>query len=157
MSTSKPTFNQHKNILFLIHLYETGQLRELRPGKVTWIFDGKIVDDMPKEIPQGSAVWAERIGLQLMQSTQTPQSLTVQMPQSASYWLQGVWNMHEIFAKFRLPAVCRGHPNIILDVSIANDTGSDIQTIFATYLAVLGYKPYTYTGRLQYTYTGSWI
>ncbi|KAK9243926.1 hypothetical protein V1506DRAFT_508025 [Lipomyces tetrasporus] len=86
MSTSKPTFNplplpawseplcitpesrvryyksqeyQHKNILFLIHLYETGQLKELRPGKVTWIFDGKIVDGMPKEIPKGSAAWAD--------------------------------------------------------------------------------------------------
>ncbi|KAK9242106.1 hypothetical protein V1506DRAFT_107889 [Lipomyces tetrasporus] len=50
---------QHKNILFLIHLYETSQLSELRPGKVTWIFDGTIVDDMPKQIPKGSAVWAE--------------------------------------------------------------------------------------------------
>ncbi|KAK9260108.1 hypothetical protein V1519DRAFT_218577 [Lipomyces tetrasporus] len=50
---------QHKNILFLIHLYETGQLKELRPGKVTWIFDGKIVDGMPKEILKGSAAWAD--------------------------------------------------------------------------------------------------
>ncbi|KAK9319578.1 hypothetical protein V1517DRAFT_348948 [Lipomyces orientalis] len=173
MSTSKPTFNprpawsepfcitpesrvrylrtllldksqeyQHKNILFLIYLYETGQLRELRPGTVTWIFDGTIVDDMPKEIPKGSAVWAESIGLQLMQTTQTPQPLAVQMPQSASYGLQG------IFAKFRLPAVYGGQANIILDVSIANDTGSDRQTIFATDLAFLDYNPYTYTGRL---------
>ncbi|KAK9259783.1 hypothetical protein V1519DRAFT_432105 [Lipomyces tetrasporus] len=142
MSTSKPTFNplpawsepfcitpeervrhlrsllldesqeyQRKNILFLIHLYETGQLKELRPGKITWIFDGKIVDGLPKEIPPGSAVWAESIHHQFMQTTQTPQ------------------------------------PDIILD-SIMNDTGSDVQTIFTTDLAFLGYNPYSYAGRL---------
>ncbi|KAK9318986.1 hypothetical protein V1517DRAFT_79840 [Lipomyces orientalis] len=181
MSTSKPTFNplpawseplcitpeervrylrsllldkseeyQRKNILFLIHLYETGQLKELRPGKITWIFDGKIVDGMPKEVPPGSAVWAERIGLQLMQTTQTPQP--IQMPQSASYGLHGVWDMHEIFAKFRLPAIYGGQPNVVLDVSIANDTGSNTQTIFTTDLAFLGYNPHTYTGRLGPTF-----
>lgn len=47
---------QHKNIKFLIHLYETGQLGELHPGKVTYILDGRIVDGIPKEIPQGSAL-----------------------------------------------------------------------------------------------------
>ncbi|KAK9334887.1 hypothetical protein V1521DRAFT_133287 [Lipomyces starkeyi] len=155
MSTSKPTFNplpawsepfcitpeervrhlrsllldesqeyQRKNILFLIHLYETGQLKELRPGKITWIFDGKIVDGLPKEIPPGSAVWAESIHHQFMQTT----------PQ--------------MFAKFRLPATYGGQPDIILDVSIMNDTGSDVQTIFTTDLAFLGYNPYSYAGRL---------
>ncbi|KAK9326561.1 hypothetical protein V1520DRAFT_329899 [Lipomyces starkeyi] len=126
---------QRKNILFLIHLYETGQLKELRPGKITWIFDGKIVDGMPNQVPPGSAVWAESIGHQLMQTTQTPQS--------ASYGLHGVWDMHENvqwsagFAKFRLPAIYGGRPNVVLDVSIANDTGSNKQTIFTTDLIIL--------------------
>ncbi|KAK9325222.1 hypothetical protein V1517DRAFT_336105 [Lipomyces orientalis] len=149
MSTSQPTFNplpawsepfvitpearvrflrsllldksqdyQRKNILCLIQLYETGQLKELRPGKITWIFEGKAVDSKPKEIPQGSALWAE--------------PLTMQMTQSASYSLQSVWNMHD--------------PNIILDVSIMNDTGSNIQTIFTTDLAALGYDRDTRDG-----------
>jgi len=49
---------QRKNILALIHLYETGQLA--RPTEETvWIFDGKVVDSEPDKIPQGSAVWAE--------------------------------------------------------------------------------------------------
>ncbi|KAK9250957.1 hypothetical protein V1507DRAFT_465967, partial [Lipomyces tetrasporus] len=50
---------QRKNILCLIHLYETGQLKELRPGKITYIFDGKVFDSKPKEIPPGSDLWAE--------------------------------------------------------------------------------------------------
>ncbi|KAK9235113.1 hypothetical protein V1525DRAFT_410897 [Lipomyces kononenkoae] len=54
------------------------------------------------------------------------------MPQSASYGLHGVWNMHESFAKFRLPAIYGGQPNVVLDVSIANDTGSNMKTIFST-------------------------
>jgi len=29
---------------------------ELHPGKVTYILDGRIVDGIPKEIPQGSAL-----------------------------------------------------------------------------------------------------
>ncbi|KAK9369257.1 hypothetical protein V1509DRAFT_638805 [Lipomyces kononenkoae] len=148
---------QRKNILFLIHLYETGQLKELRPGKIIWIFDGKIVDGMPKEVPPGSAVWAERIGLQLMQTTQTPQP--IQMPQSASYGLHGVWDMHEVcfnfvyklsefpmvsryLQKLRLPAIYGVQPNIVLD------TGCNMQTIFTTDLVLLGYNPHSYTGRL---------
>ncbi|KAK9370500.1 hypothetical protein V1509DRAFT_637480 [Lipomyces kononenkoae] len=129
-----------KNILFLIHLYETGQLKELRPGKITWIFDGKIVDGMPKGVPPGSAVWAESVGHQLMQTTtQTPQSFVLQMAQSASYWLHGLWGgsfyfliLRQISARFRLPAVYGGQPNTTLDVSIMNDTGSNRQTIFTT-------------------------
>ncbi|KAK9386676.1 hypothetical protein V1515DRAFT_136504 [Lipomyces mesembrius] len=58
----------------------------------------------------------------------------------------------QIFARFRLPAVYGGQPNITLDVSIANDTGSDWQNIFATDLAFLGYNPYSYTGRLGPTF-----
>ncbi|KAJ8098885.1 hypothetical protein POJ06DRAFT_258257 [Lipomyces tetrasporus] len=58
------------------------------------------------------------------------------------------------FAKFRLPPVYGGQPDI-LDVSIANDTGSDRQTIFVTDLAFLGYNPYTYTGRLGSTFVST--
>jgi hypothetical protein len=41
------------------HLYETGQLLPLAPGKDVWIHDGKIVDSLPKKIEKGSAVWLE--------------------------------------------------------------------------------------------------
>ena len=46
---------QHKNISFLIHLYETGQL-PTPPGKITWILDGKLIGGPPDKIPKGSAV-----------------------------------------------------------------------------------------------------
>src|SRR4051812_10910917 len=49
---------QHKNISFLIHLYETGQLPG-PPGETTWILDGELIDGLPDKIPKGSAVWAE--------------------------------------------------------------------------------------------------
>lgn len=49
---------QKKNILFLIHLYETGQLPK-PAGETTWILDGKFCDGLPEKIPEGSAVWAE--------------------------------------------------------------------------------------------------
>ena len=48
---------QKKNILALIGLYETGQLKPT--SEITWIFDGKVVDSEPDKIPKGSAVWAE--------------------------------------------------------------------------------------------------
>jgi len=47
---------------------------------------------------------------------------------------------------FRLPAIWGGDPNIATAVSIANDTGSDIQTIFTADLAALQYNPATYRG-----------
>jgi hypothetical protein len=62
---------QKKNILALIDLYETGQLKPT--SEITWIFDGKVVDSEPNKIPKGSAVWAEEISFQLMQTTQTHQ------------------------------------------------------------------------------------
>ncbi|KAK9348655.1 hypothetical protein V1522DRAFT_389362 [Lipomyces starkeyi] len=95
---------------------------------------------MPKEIPRGSAVWAERIGLQLSAYADNSDTAVSNCSNAT------------IFAKFRVPAVYGGQPNIILDVCIANDTGSDIQTIFATDLAFLSYKHYTYTGRLGPTF-----
>jgi hypothetical protein len=49
---------QHKNISFLIQLYETSQLPPA-PGQSVWILDGKIVDGRPKKIPKGSVVWVE--------------------------------------------------------------------------------------------------
>ncbi|KAK9357163.1 hypothetical protein V1504DRAFT_437001 [Lipomyces starkeyi] len=158
---------QRKNILFLIHLYETGQLKELRPGKITWIFDGKIVDGMPKEVPPGSAVWAESIGHQLMQTTQTPQP--IQMPQSASYGLHGVWDMHEVCFNFvyklsEYPMVSRSLQNFDFQLSTVVSQMSfsmsllrmilvlNKQTIFTTDLVLLGYNPHLYTGRLGPTF-----
>ncbi|KAK9342194.1 hypothetical protein V1522DRAFT_395482 [Lipomyces starkeyi] len=110
MSTSKSTFNPLPawSEPFCI----TPESR-LRPGKVTWILDGTIVDDMPKEIPKGSTVWAELY--------------------SQFYWLQGEWNMHEVFP-VSTPAVYGGQPNIILDVSIVNDTGSE-RRLFSGFLS----------------------
>jgi hypothetical protein len=52
---------QKKNILFLIQLYETGQLPK-PAGETTWILDGKFCAGLPEKIPEGSAVWAE-VGL----------------------------------------------------------------------------------------------
>ncbi|KAJ8098962.1 hypothetical protein POJ06DRAFT_302814 [Lipomyces tetrasporus] len=103
---------QRKNILFLIHLYETGQLKELRPGKITWIFDGKIVDE------HWPSVYAD--------NSDTAGSISI-CQRRTGYTVSS--DMHEIFAKFRLPAVYGGQPNVVLDVSIANDTGSNKQTI----------------------------
>jgi hypothetical protein len=41
-----------------------------------------------------------------------------------------------------------GVPNLTLNVSIMNDTGSNLQTIFLTDLAALQYNANTYTGHL---------
>ncbi len=56
-------------------------------------------------------------------------------------------NLKQIFARFRLVAAFGGNPNITTNVSIANDTGSDTQTIFSTDLNNLNYNPNTYQGR----------
>lgn len=56
-----------------------------------------------------------------------------------------------MFARFRLPAVFGGNQNNTLNVSIINDTGSELQTIFPTDLAALHYNPGTYLGTI-----GNW-
>jgi hypothetical protein len=53
-----------------------------------------------------------------------------------------------MFARFRLSAILGGDPNITLTVSIMNDTGSSIQTIWPTDLVALRYNQHTYQGRL---------
>jgi hypothetical protein len=52
-------------------------------------------------------------------------------------------------ARFRLVGAFGGSPNFI-NVSIANDTGSDAQTIFSSDLINLNYNPNTYQGRGPY-------
>jgi len=58
--------------------------------------------------------------------------------------------MHQILARFRLVPALGGNPNLIYNVTIANDTGSNIQTIFTTDLINLHYNPNTYHGRLGF-------
>jgi hypothetical protein len=50
---------QKENILFAIHLYETGQLPPKRECDTTWILNGKVVDQLPDDLPKGSLVWGE--------------------------------------------------------------------------------------------------
>jgi hypothetical protein len=52
-----------------------------------------------------------------------------------------------IFASFRLISEYGGDPNMTINVSIANDTGSTRQTIFTTDLTNLHYDRNTYRGR----------
>jgi len=57
--------------------------------------------------------------------------------------------MHGIFARFRLMAMFGGDPNVTLPVVIANDTGSNVQTVFTSDLASLNYDPNTYRGLVE--------
>ena len=54
--------DQRKNIEFLIRYYENGG-KIPAPGQTIWLLDGKVVDKLPEEIPEGSAVWAEEVCL----------------------------------------------------------------------------------------------
>jgi len=56
--------------------------------------------------------------------------------------------MHAISARFRLPVHLGGNPNVFTYISIANDTGSNLQTVFTTDLANLQYNANTYGGNL---------
>ena len=53
---------QRKNIEFLIHYYENGG-KVPAPGQTIWLLNGKVVDEEPEEIPEGSVVWAEEVCL----------------------------------------------------------------------------------------------
>jgi hypothetical protein len=55
---------QRKNIEFLIHYYENGG-EVPPPGQVMWLLDGKVVGEMPRELPEGSAMWREVVRLSL--------------------------------------------------------------------------------------------
>lgn len=58
-------------------------------------------------------------------------------------------NLGQIVAKLRLPAYLGGDPNLFTNFIIANDTGSNLQTVFTTDLVNLQYDPATYQGNLQ--------
>jgi len=66
------------------------------------------------------------------------------MAQSASYGYLAGTSMHELFAQFRLDPQLGGNPNNVVRVRIANDSGSDIQTIFTSDLNNLNFNPNTY-------------
>jgi hypothetical protein len=52
-------------------------------------------------------------------------------------------------ANFRLTAIFGGNPNVTFPVVIANDTGSNAQTVFTSDLASLNYDPNTYQGHAE--------
>jgi hypothetical protein len=88
------------------------------------------------------------------------------MAQSASYSFHAGTTMHQvcrdmfcdiksstidilkIFARFRLAPEYGGDANLFTFVTIVNDTGSNIQTIFTSDLQTLNYNQNTYRGNL---------
>jgi hypothetical protein len=56
----------------------------------------------------------------------------------------------QILARFRLIPENGGNANLSTLASIANDTGSNVQTIFTSDLANLNYNPDTYYGHLGF-------
>ncbi|KAK9431774.1 hypothetical protein V1505DRAFT_367059 [Lipomyces doorenjongii] len=141
--------HQQKNILKLIEMYETGELRGLTGGIRTWLKDGEVLDHEPsiEEVTPGTAIWLETLHHQFVQLSRS-QELASQMAQSTSNGFLAGTPMHEIFANFRLVPEWGGDPNLSIPVVIANDTGSDIQTTFDTDLILLNYDQSTYGGRL---------
>ncbi|KIX09363.1 uncharacterized protein Z518_00442 [Rhinocladiella mackenziei CBS 650.93] len=130
---------QRKNIEFLIRYYENGG-KVPAPGQTMWLVDGKVVDKMPETLSKPSAMWAEVATFhQLIQSGQPG---AIQLAQSTHFWYNAQSGMHEeIFARFKLPAVFGGNQNVMVNVSIMNDTGSNVQTVFPMDLAALQYNP----------------
>ncbi|PLN83983.1 hypothetical protein BDW42DRAFT_191967 [Aspergillus taichungensis] len=126
---------QKTNILALIKMYETGQLGALTMGYTVYICDGKVwegklsSENLP---PRGSIVWAE--------------PAASQMARSGSFGFLAGNSMHEIFARVRLIADFGGSSHLYVSVRIANDTGSNVQSIFDTDLTRLQYDPHTYLG-----------
>jgi len=64
--------------------------------------------------------------------------------------------MHEIYARFRL-ALGFGDPSLVTNVTIANDTGSNLQTIFDTDLANLNCNINAYPVGLNPVFTAGGI
>ena len=60
-------------------------------------------------------------------------------------------NLGQVLARFRLPAHLGGNANVFTYVSIANDTGYNVQTVFTTDLA----NPNTYRGNLPAIYVNA--
>jgi hypothetical protein len=54
----------------------------------------------------------------------------------------------QIYAFFRLIPEYGGDPSVYIPVAVANDTGSDIQTVFQSDLAGMHYDLGTYMGRI---------
>ncbi|KAB8208235.1 hypothetical protein BDV34DRAFT_190636 [Aspergillus parasiticus] len=68
------------------------------------------------------------------------------MAQYGSFGFLAGTSMHEVLANFRLITAHGIIPNNFITRRIANDTGSDIQTIFVSDLEHLQYNPQTYVG-----------
>ncbi|KAI9774438.1 MAG: hypothetical protein M1839_001721 [Geoglossum umbratile] len=138
--------SQKENILLAIHMYETGELPSQTKSRV-WFVNGKVAD-FPAEITKGMAVWEESISayagsadaIAVMGSCR----LTVIIGFSVPNGSFSIIPARAIFARFRLMAAYGGDPSVTIPVIIANDTGSNIQTIFMTDLAYLGYDPNVY-------------
>jgi hypothetical protein len=58
MLLDKSLEHQKENISLAIHLYETGQLPK-GSGVTTLFLNGKVYEELPAEIPEGSVIWAE--------------------------------------------------------------------------------------------------
>lgn len=58
-------------------------------------------------------------------------------------------------SRLRLPVYFGGNVNVLTYVSIVNDTGSDVQTVFTTDLASLQYDLNTYRGNLPAIYVNT--
>jgi hypothetical protein len=52
---------QKTNILKLIEMYETGELKGLTGGIETWLKDGEVLDHAPgiEEVAESTAIWNE--------------------------------------------------------------------------------------------------
>ncbi|KAJ9269208.1 hypothetical protein DTO212C5_4703 [Paecilomyces variotii] len=61
---------QKANILKLIELYESGELKPPSYDTTIWLCDGKVLDKEPglDDVPRGSVLWAEGLGMQISQS-----------------------------------------------------------------------------------------
>ncbi|KAK6826329.1 hypothetical protein RU639_005674 [Aspergillus parasiticus] len=126
-------------------MYESGQLGPPTTGNTIFLCNGKIWDKplTRENLPTGDFVmWAEGIAMQMMQQSSL-QLGSSQMAQYGSFGFLAGTSMHEVLANFRLITAHGIIPNNFITRRIANDTGSDIQTIFVSDLEHLQYNPQT--------------
>ncbi|OJD27198.1 hypothetical protein ACJ73_01403 [Blastomyces percursus] len=146
-ATSEP---QKKNLQTAINLYHENVL----PGRFKWIQDGKVVPH--KAIDFRRPYWVEGYGQQLssraMVSNQAPQPasespLNQQLAHRTKYnhYSSGQTLGHEIFARVRPVPGLLSSPAFSIDVTMLNDTESNILTVFDTDIAALAIPP-TYIG-----------
>ncbi|KAK9325292.1 hypothetical protein V1517DRAFT_305259 [Lipomyces orientalis] len=101
--------HQKKNILKLIEICETGELRGLSGGIRTWLKDGEVLDHEPDT---SSSIYAS-------------QSVTAsQLAQSTSNGFLAGTPMHEIFANFRLVPEWGADPNLSIPVVATTPTAN---------------------------------